>query len=1038
MTIFKRGLSCLLLAAAATSFPAAAQPVMNIGLTRIALDGGKPGSIFVSTGRGLMRSADGGVRYEPLAIRPAGQPQPVVTAFLIQPSNPKNLFLGSDAEDGGFWKSSDGGDTWAIANMGLPESGVSVILLQWVESNQSLYARVGGQVYKSIDLAETWSLLGDLPPQVVAFAISPSDPRWMYAAQASGGLFRSRDEGVTWTINRNTVPGFSGTTTVTDMVVDPKNPGVGYLAASGPGAGLGNGIYKSGDLNQEEGWAFGLIESTRERLRPVRLYFNGLGNLFATSRIPGRIYRSRCDLVSNATDATIRCFDPSVGFDQICVNPDPNNPPGACNASRLVNDLAIDPAQPEVMWAASANGIFQSRPSLSTGVGAEWSSRYGLAKATLAAPEHPFAFRLPAGFTGRLRLRVGTAESDEWRIPATVTPGGETWLSVTPAADRTPADLTVNIGTAGLEPGMYTSKIEVRAADTVNSPLEVPVVLEVLEPARSSYTLSTVAGLGVPGNFGDNGPATRAAIGEADSLALDNEGNLYYSDLTYNLIRRIDPSGRITRWAGTGVAGTAGDDGPPALAQFRRPRGLATDRQNRLWVADGEARRIRRVSADGSNIAAVATIGENLRGLAVDGNGAAFVAVPIVHAIAKVAPDGQLTVAAGTGVAGFRGEKTPARTARLAAPLDVTLDPSGNLFIADTENNRIRRIDPEGTITTVAGNGLAGYQGDADKATETALDRPSGIATDGAGNIYFTETEGHRVRMVTASGALVTIAGTGNPGAGGAGPASAAALRAPTDVAVAADGSVLISDSLNYRIIRLTPLVASGAPQLSADPIVNSVDGRPGLAPGSLFRLSGRNLAADAAGELPYPTSLGDAQVLINGAAAPLARTTPGEIVGQIPYEASPGMAKVRVVFKGKESLEAEFRLQEAAPALVANGGNRVLAIHTDGSANGDGNGALAGSEIRIFITGQGAANPAVPSGEASPAEPFSRPVGRVRVTIGGDEAQVVDAILLPGFAGLAEIRAVTPGALAAGDHEVIVYVGESASGRPLLRVARP
>ncbi|MEZ5353592.1 MAG: hypothetical protein R2762_13220 [Bryobacteraceae bacterium] len=1009
-------------------------------MTKVAVAATQPLTIFASTGRGLLRSIDGGLRYEPVALKAAGRRQPLITAIVVLPKSPNTVFAGTEAEDGAVWKSSDGGATWAVANKGLPEAAATVELLQWVESNQALYVRLGGQLFKSVDGAETWTLRGDLPPQISAFAISPSQPRWMYAAQSSGGLYRSADEGETWTINRNTVAGISGTTVVTHMMVDPTNPSVGYLAASGAGAGTGNGIYKSGDLIQEEGWAFAIIEATRERLRPLRLYFNGIGGLFATSRVRGEIYRNRCALVSNASEASVRCSDPSIGFDRICVTPDRGSPPGGCVSSNAVLDLAVDPTQREILWAGATNGLFQSRPSAVTGIGSEWSSRYGFAKATLAAPEFPYSFRLPAGEPGHLRFTIAAAETNDWRLPVKVTKGNEEWLVVSPAVEQAPAPATIEVRTAGLAPGVYESKIEIAAADAVNSPLEIPVRLEVLEPAVPTYTASKVVGLGVPGNFGDNGQAERAAIGEVDSLAVDAAGNLFLSDLTYNVVRKVEASGTIRRWAGTGQAGVTGDDGPPNLAALRRPRGLATDAEGNLYIADGEGRRVRRVNAAGDTITLRSNVGENLRGIASDAGGTVYLPVPSVHALVRIAPGGQLTVVAGTGVADFRGDGFDARSARLAAPVDAAVDAAGNIYIADTENNRIRKIDTNGVIRTIAGSGLVGFQGDASKATEAAIELPMGITVDAGGNVFFAETEGHRIRMITASGALRTIAGTGAPGVsdlGAATPANRAPLRGPSDVAAGPNGAIYVADSLNYRIVKLMPVPVEIVPELSAAPIVNSVDGRPALSPGSLFRISGKDLATAASAEPPYPLTLGDAQVFINGVAAPLAMTGTSEIAGQIPYEVAPGEATLRVAFKGKSSGEAIFPLQSTAPALLTNGPDRVMAILSDGSVASADNAAASGSEIRVFVTGQGSVDPPAPSGSAAPAELFSRPTAVVKAWIGATEAVVADTILLPGFAGLAEVRLLVPESVEEGEHEVTIAIGDAESLKPKLRVKR-
>ncbi|MCC2669539.1 MAG: repeat containing protein [Armatimonadetes bacterium] len=191
-------------------------------------------------------------------------------------------------------------------------------------------------------------------------------------------------------------------------------------------------------------------------------------------------------------------------------------------------------------------------------------------------------------------------------------------------------------------------------------------------------------------------------------------------------------------------------------------------------------------------------------GLALDAQGTLFVSDLASHSVLKLSGSGVLTRVAGTGEGGFSGDGGPAATARLFAPHDLAVDAGGNLLVADTYNHRIRRIDRNGIITTIAGNGRDGYRGDGGPARAASLNNPQGIALDTAGTLYIADTYNHVVRRVAPSGTISTFAGT-EPGlAGDGGPAARAQLSLPTAVAVARDGSVYISEAGNNRIRRVS------------------------------------------------------------------------------------------------------------------------------------------------------------------------------------------------------------------------------------------
>ncbi len=275
----------------------------------------------------------------------------------------------------------------------------------------------------------------------------------------------------------------------------------------------------------------------------------------------------------------------------------------------------------------------------------------------------------------------------------------------------------------------------------------------------STGTIIHLAGTGKTGFSGDGGDAKAALLAYPYDLALDSAGNLYVADRDNNRIRKISPSGIISTVAGTGTYGSAGDGGPATDAQLAFPFGLAVDSADNLYIADTYGNRIR-----------------------------------------KVTTSGVITTVAGDGSFGFSGDGGSATAAQLASPTDVAVDGVGNLYVADRDNHRIRRITAEGIITTVAGDGNAAYAGDGGAATSASLNSPEGVAFDGAGNLYVADTANHRIRRVS-SGVIVTVAGTGAEGYSGDGAlASAARLSLPSRVALTTGGDLVFADSGNHRL----------------------------------------------------------------------------------------------------------------------------------------------------------------------------------------------------------------------------------------------
>ena len=327
---------------------------------------------------------------------------------------------------------------------------------------------------------------------------------------------------------------------------------------------------------------------------------------------------------------------------------------------------------------------------------------------------------------------------------------------------------------------------------------------------QTSYRIDTLAG----GFAGDGGPAVAARLNLPYDVAVDSSGNLYITDRNNHRIRKVDSTGTITTIAGTGKDGFSGDGGPATQAQLNFPTGVAVDGEGNLYIADAPNDRIRKVDSTGTitTIAGGGGFGEdggpatqvllNLPyGVAVDGTGNLYIADTNSDRIRKVDSTGTITTIAGTGERGFSGDGGPATQASLNSPFGVAVDGAGNLYIADQYNNRIRRVDSTGTITTIAGTEERGFGGDGGPATQAPLFLPTGVAVDGAGNLYIADASNHRIRRVDSTGTITTIAGTGERRFGGdGGPAIRAQLDAPSGVAVDGAGNLYIADVGNHRI----------------------------------------------------------------------------------------------------------------------------------------------------------------------------------------------------------------------------------------------
>jgi uncharacterized protein (TIGR03437 family) len=582
-----------------------------------------------------------------------------------------------------------------------------------------------------------------------------------------------------------------------------------------------------------------------------------------------------------------------------------------------------------------------------------------------------------------------------------------------------------------------------------------------------SGIITTIAG-GARGFSGDGGPAvgTRFAFSELVNpcdparfeqpvqMALDREGNLYIADAGNHRIRQIAPDGIVKTVAGSGLPPATNDrceavssvaDGAAATAaRLFNPTSVALHPSGDLIIADQQNNRIRRVDTKG-NIATIAGSGShNLyapnipatsspmdwpSSVAVDANGVIYFAEIHSHRVGRIGADGRITTVAGTGFPGFSNDGIPAVTARLSFPTAIAIDRSGNLYIAEARNHRIRKVTPDGRITTVAGTGVAG---DSDELLNTPMD----VKVDNAGRLYIADTLNHKVKRVEASGRMSTVAGDGSPGRGDDNvPAVNSSLRFPAGLALDENGDLYIADWQNYLIRK----VAFG-PSITRGGVVHAATfAATPLSPGTIFTILGTNMATFTrqADSVPIPPGMADVSVEVNGAPVPLFYVSPTQINAQLPGDLAPGTAKVRVRSGTAVSLEASLPVASSSPGVFQlDAAGRAAALNQDSSLNAPANGELAGNVITLYLTGLGIVSPEVRAGDPAPLDIFAIPSQPVSATVAGSPAQVLFAGLTPGSVGLGQINIRIPSATIAGPAvPVTIRVGSQTSNTVTISV---
>ncbi len=598
-----------------------------------------------------------------------------------------------------------------------------------------------------------------------------------------------------------------------------------------------------------------------------------------------------------------------------------------------------------------------------------------------------------------------------------------------------------------------------------------------IRKVSTTGTITTVAGGGsASGPLGDGGPATSATLLGPAGVAVTASGDLYIAD--NRRVRHVSAAGVIETIEGGGASFT-GDGGSAISAQLYAPSGIALDAAGGIYVADNGSR-IRKFTS-GGNIATIAGgpvdgySGDGgaataarmqllaLTGMAVDSASNLYVVEQLTSCVRKISPQGAIATVVGPGT-GYGGDGGQATKAQMHFPNGLAIDGNGNLFIADSLNGLIRKVDTTGKITAFAGSIFrpAGYpyaiavDGVSRVYASDSFDSgvaqysPTGAVThiapaiagmlpmtvDSAGNIYGF-SPGSLIRIAPdGSSTVIANFASGFPVDGSS--ALDGAFDTPAGIAVDASGNIYIVDSALNAVFKLSPSSAAAPPSVNV--VMNSATNFPGpVAPGEIVTLFGSGLGPstlvtaqlDADGFVSR--TLAGVQVFFSGIPAPLIYTSATQTAVVVPYGVSQGSTVMTVSYSGKVSAPVSLPVSTTTPGLfTANSGGygQAAALNQDGSFNSASQPAAAGSIITLFATGEGQTSPAGADGKLAVA-PLPSPLLPVTLTIGGLPATIVYAGAAPGeVAGLMQINATIPVGTKSGNAApVVLQMGDVLSG---------
>jgi len=550
-------------------------------------------------------------------------------------------------------------------------------------------------------------------------------------------------------------------------------------------------------------------------------------------------------------------------------------------------------------------------------------------------------------------------------------------------------------------------------------------------------TIKLIAGGNALNPIGDGGPAVSAFIGQAGNITVDPTGNLYIWDATDSRIRKVNTAGIISS-----VTATIGQ-----LKEIEGTGGLATDSTGNLYIGDTQSYLVRKVdtagvmttiagngtagfsgnNGNGSQATSVAICSPS--GVVADRAGNVYFGSSICGTVRKIDPSGVLSTFAGNGSPSFS-----------ETPWALAMDNSGNLYACDDGvGTRVYKVTPSGAITVIAGNGTKGFSGDGGPAISAQLFEAHGVAVDAAGNVYIADTSNHRVRKVDTNGIITTVAGGPNTAPNEVDGGSPIGVNVGAlDVAVDSSGKLYIyGGNRVYKVTGLSSGTTPPVPAISANGVVNGASFQPGIVANSWVTIQGTNLAAqtdDWSNSIvngALPTLLDGVSVSMGGQAAYVYYISPGQINVLAP-DLPAGPVTVTVTAPGGTSASFTATADAYGPAFFPWPGNQVVATRTDYSyavKAGTFAGlttipAKPGDVIVLWATGFGPTTPAPPPGVAVPSTTSYPTATLPTVTIDSIPATVYGAALAPGSAGLYQIAIQVPTSLSDGDWPIQASIG--------------
>ncbi|MBS1811478.1 MAG: hypothetical protein JST84_25170 [Acidobacteria bacterium] len=714
----------------------------------VAIDPTNPNVLFATNPGGfLVKSTDGGVTFSPAMFGLEDNGALFIAPVVIDPSDSQRLWLGGSK----LWRTNRGGANWSAASVG--PGFVSAIAIAPTDSNVVLAGNANGAVIRTdkallADANTQWIISNPRQGFVSGLAFDPTNAKIAYATYSTFGgahVWRTMDGGATW----SSIDGFGAGSLpdipVNCIVVDPMNSARLFV-------GTDLGVFVStdgGSVWNVENTGFANVSVSALSTQSI----NGVTNLFAFTYGRGawRVTLGGSTGCVSSLSSTVQSFGVAGGSGTVSVQ-------GGCSWDAVVNEtgagwLTFTRAGNDVTYTVAANQTQKKRTGSLT-----------IAGRSFVILQEAFQDVTPPTLNIVSPIASGTYTSESNQIVISGTASDNVALtSINVENDRevqpygnTGTLTNWNLTGMRLLPGINTFTVTVWDSSNNKTSAQISVLY------KPQVSRVVVAGNGNPNYQGDGGPATATGISAKD-IALDQNGNFYLGGQYGGRVRKVTAAnGIITTIAG---GGEKYEDGVATAAALHSPEFVATDRNGNVYFAE-----------------------------------------PIIHIIRKVTPAGQIQTVVGSvgnytnAVGGYGGDGGPATQARLNTPQGIAVDHLGNLYIADQGNYRVRRVSPDGVITTVAGSGLSGSTGDGGPATSARM-YPYDVAVDAAGNLYILEST--RVRKVNVSTGIITTVAGGGGSTDDNLPATQTSYGLIKGLALGQDGAMYFSDYRTNKVFRV-------------------------------------------------------------------------------------------------------------------------------------------------------------------------------------------------------------------------------------------